>query len=253
MLISGLGNMNPSPESIVGWLLEHQVDLTENNTNTEDESDETESVTDSFEDIDASGASEAVAIGQVTAIPQPEIYKKRSDFVNNDDYALYIRTHIQVGQTVKCCRTYEEVHEGDIGKVVKLDRDELHDLNVQVDWQRKSGTYWVRYIHVEILSNSSTLPRSVIKVGDRVRVKPSVQTPQYKWGSVNHTSVGVVTSISPNGRDVTVDFPMQGNWAGLLGEMELVPCCHPGVTCNGCGANPIAGNAIFLTIFWFSI
>ena len=35
-------------------------------------------------------------------------------------------------------------------------------------------------------------------------------TPKYKWGSVNHNSIGVVTSISANGRDVTVDFPMQG-------------------------------------------
>ena len=130
-----------------------KVDL---NASDEDESSDTDSVSDSFEDIDASGASEAVAIGNPTAIPHPEIYKKRADFVNKDDYALYIRTHIQVGMTVRCCRTYEEVHEGDVGKVVKLDRDELHDLNIQVDWQRKGGTYWVRYIHVEILSNPST-------------------------------------------------------------------------------------------------
>lgn len=52
---------------------------------------------------------------------------------------------------VRCCRTYEEVREGDVGKVVKLDRDGLHDLNVQSDWQHKGGTYWVRYIHVELL------------------------------------------------------------------------------------------------------
>ena len=106
---------------------------------------------------------------------------------------------------------------GDVGKVVKLDRDELHDLNVQVDWQRKGATYWVRYIHVEILSSPSSLPShggppgmpwTVVKVGDRVRVKPSVMTPQYKWGSVNHTSIGVVTSTSLNRRDLTVDFPM---------------------------------------------
>ena len=31
-----------------------------------------------------------------------------------------------------------------------------------------------------------------IKVGDRVRVKPSVTTPKYKWGSVDHKSIGVV-------------------------------------------------------------
>lgn len=52
---------------------------------------------------------------------------------------------------VKCCRTYEEVFDGDVGKVIKLDRDGLHDLNVQCDWQQKGGTYWVRYIHIELL------------------------------------------------------------------------------------------------------
>jgi hypothetical protein len=57
------------------------------------------------------------------------------------------------GMTVRCCRTYEEVHEGDLGRVTKLDRDGLHDLNVQVAWgARSAGTYWVRYIHVELMS-----------------------------------------------------------------------------------------------------
>ena len=41
-----------------------------------------------------------------------------------------------------------------------------------------------------------------IRVGDRVRVKASVKTPRYKWGSITHRSVGTVTSISPNGKDV---------------------------------------------------
>ena len=57
----------------------------------------------------------------------------------------------------------------------------------------------------------------------RVRVRGSVSTPKYKWGSVSHNSVGVVTSLCPNGRDITVDFPMQGNWTGLQSEMEIVP------------------------------
>ena len=30
-------------------------------------------------------------------------------------------------------------------------------------------------------------------VGDRVRVKPTVTTPKYKWGSVSRDSIGVVT------------------------------------------------------------
>lgn len=34
---------------------------------------------------------------------------------------------------------------------LQLDRDGLDDLNVQVNWQRKGGTYWVRYVHVELL------------------------------------------------------------------------------------------------------
>ena len=37
----------------------------------------------------------------------------------------------------------------------KLDRDGLHDLNVQGDWQKKNGTYWVRYVHVELLGHDS--------------------------------------------------------------------------------------------------
>lgn len=129
---------------------------------------------------------------------------------------------------VKCCRTYEEVYEGDVGKVIKLDRDGLHDLNVQCDWQQKGGTYWVRYIHIELLGklqmmvvtlgNLGTMssPRSLtcvgtfffsgfppqsslshIKIGDKVRVKPSVTTPKYKWGSVTHRSVGVVKGKAP--------------------------------------------------------
>lgn len=72
--------------------------------------------------------------------------------------------------------------------------------------------------------------RGIIKVGDRVRVKPSVTTPKYKWGSVNHSNIGTVVSLSSNGKDVKVDFPQQANWTGLISEMEVVPARHPGVT-----------------------
>jgi len=79
---------------------------------------------------------------------------------------------------VRCCRTYEEVHEGDVGKILKLDRDGLHDLNLEIEWQRRGGTYWVRYIHVELLSmpntsfsidkHASSYPSSSIKVTKRI-------------------------------------------------------------------------------------
>lgn len=61
-----------------------------------------------------------------------EVYRKRSEFTSNDEYAMYVRDHICPGMTVRCCRTYEEVHEGDIGRVVRVDRGSLHNLNVQV-------------------------------------------------------------------------------------------------------------------------
>ncbi len=48
------------------------------------------------------------------------VYKKRQDFLSNDDYAMYVRDEIAVGMLVRCCRTYEEVYEGDVGKVVKV-------------------------------------------------------------------------------------------------------------------------------------
>ncbi len=138
---------------------------------------------------------------------------------------------------------------------MKLDRDGLHDLNVQVDWQRKGGTYWVRYIHVELLSQPAITSSSflspfglgphhhqVVRVGDRVRVRPSVTVPKYKWGSVTHGSVGIVSSVAPGGRDVTVDFPQQTNWTGSTSEMEVVPTYHPSVSCDGCLITPIAGS-----------
>ena len=43
----------------------------------------------------------------------------------------------------------------------QLDQDGLHELNVQAFWQRKGGTYWVRYIHVELLGFQ---PRSLVGV-----------------------------------------------------------------------------------------
>ena len=56
--------------------------------------------------------------GEVYTLPTQ--FKKRSDHSSNDEYARYVRDNIQVGMMVRCCRTYEEVHEGDIGRVIKV-------------------------------------------------------------------------------------------------------------------------------------
>ncbi|XP_030881180.1 E3 ubiquitin-protein ligase HERC2 [Leptonychotes weddellii] len=227
----------PGVEALVGWLLDHAdvqvTDLSDADTGSEECSDE-----EVVEDVDDS----AYAVSTGAVVTESQTYKKRADFLSNDDYAVYVRENIQVGMMVRCCRTYEEVCEGDVGKVIKLDRDGLHDLNVQCDWQQKGGTYWVRYIHVELIGYPPPSSPSHIKIGDKVHVKASVTTPKYKWGSVTHQSVGVVKAFSANGKDVIVDFPQQSHWTGLLSEMELVPSVHPGVTCDGCQMFPINGS-----------
>nr|CAD7602465.1 unnamed protein product [Timema genevievae] len=68
-------------------------------------------------------------------------YNKRSDFLSNDEYAIYIRDNITEGMLVRCCKTYEEVHEGDIGRVLKVDSEGLHDLNVQVGRSCRQVSY----------------------------------------------------------------------------------------------------------------
>uniref|UniRef100_A0A8C0VK07 E3 ubiquitin-protein ligase HERC2 n=1 Tax=Cyanistes caeruleus TaxID=156563 RepID=A0A8C0VK07_CYACU len=235
---SGSASGLPGVEALVGWLLDHPdvqiTDLSDADTISDEYSDE-----EIAEEVEEAEACYPYSDGAV--VTESQTYKKRADFLSNDDYAVYIRENIQVGMMVRCCRTYEEVCEGDVGKVIKLDRDGLHDLNVQCDWQQKGGTYWVRYIHVELLGFPPQSSASHIKIGDKVRVKSSVTTPKYKWGSVTHRSVGIVKAFSANGKDVIVDFPQQSHWTGLLSEMELVPSIHPGVTCDGCQMFPING------------
>ncbi|XP_054644739.1 E3 ubiquitin-protein ligase HERC2 isoform X2 [Dunckerocampus dactyliophorus] len=225
-------------EALVSWLLDHPdvqaSEVSDADTVSDEYSDE-----EVLEEVEEAEPTFPVPAGAV--VTESQTFKKRLDFLSNDDYAVYVRENIQVGMMVKCCRAYEEVYDGDVGKVIKLDRDGLHDLNVQCDWQQKGGTYWVRYIHIELLGFPPQSSPSHIKIGDKVRVKPSVTTPKYKWGSVTHRSVGVVKAFSANGKDVIVDFPQQSHWTGLLSEMELVPSVHPGVRCDGCQMFPING------------
>ncbi|KAL2080923.1 hypothetical protein ACEWY4_022776 [Coilia grayii] len=71
-------------------------------------------------------------------------------------------------------------------------------------------------------SGDCTLPTAErgFLVGDRVRVKASVEEPKHKWGSVTHSSVGVVKSFTPSGL-MLVDFPGHSAWKALPSEMEL--------------------------------
>ena len=81
--------------------------------------------------------------------------------MNNDDYAMYVRDNIQVGMMVRCCRTYEEVHEGDIGKVIKVSK-------VMAIWCLGNGWsgVWILWIQVFFFFESMTCWRvTVINCG----------------------------------------------------------------------------------------
>jgi len=129
--ILSIGTFTPSAETLVAWLLENQelvstpVDYsTQTQSSSADvEISESDSMSEEFEDIDASGHDCCI---------QPEVFKKKSDFKNIDEYAAYVQDHVSIGMTVMCIIEFDDVLEGDIGKVVKIERDELHDLNVQV-------------------------------------------------------------------------------------------------------------------------
>lgn len=72
--------------------------------------------------------------------------------------------YYQVGMMVTCCESYEDINKGDIGQVIKVDNDGLHDLNVFANWQRKAGNYWVRFVHVELSSDSMTSGKYIAAV-----------------------------------------------------------------------------------------
>ena len=59
----------------------------------------------------------------------------------------------------------------------QIDKDDVHNLNVQVFWSKKSGTYWVRYSVLELVGGTEQIS-PVFKPGDRVRVKKTVKSPK---------------------------------------------------------------------------
>ena len=135
-----------SIESVINWLLENP-DLSSHGDTPPDPDLGTE---------EASAASGGGGDGGRPRIIRSS-YLRHLDFANSDDYAAYVRDHISIGMQVifdiffhsiwielnwirielvqvRCCRSYDDLVEGDIGNVVQLDRDGLHDLNLQVSF-----------------------------------------------------------------------------------------------------------------------
>ncbi|XP_049884481.1 probable E3 ubiquitin-protein ligase HERC2 isoform X2 [Pectinophora gossypiella] len=144
-------------------------------------------------------------------------YRWRSCFASEEEYAQYLSDVITPGMTVRCCKAYEGVALGDVGQVQKVERDIKQNVFIHVEWRGLGRIAGVRAVHAEVVSGGPPFAS-----GDRVRVRAAVTQPRYKWGCIDHTSVGTVTAISANGRDLTVDFPQQPGWTGQVSEMELV-------------------------------
>ena len=58
------------------------------------------------------------------------------------------------------------------------------------------------------------------RVGDRVKIRADVSEPVHGWGSITHSSVGTVKSLTDF--KLEVDFPEQREWRGKRSEFELV-------------------------------
>ena len=59
-----------------------------------------------------------------------------------------------------------------------------------------------------------------IRPGQIVRVRQEILIPKFEWGGVNHSSFGIVESVTHDGIAV-VDFPSCCRWHGLVSELEV--------------------------------
>lgn len=109
-----------------------------------------------------------------------------------------------------------EPYKGQIGQLVEDDHTG-RPFKILFD---DGKTWWFKDGEVVGLvagAGSDSGSGGELKVGDRVRVKKSVKSPAHGWGSVSHSSVGTLTSVS--GDSCEIDFPEQSGWDGKLSEM----------------------------------
>ncbi|XP_039436955.1 probable E3 ubiquitin-protein ligase HERC2 isoform X1 [Culex pipiens pallens] len=203
-------NIKPTAEQVVQWILEHP-DVTANLGGKGDDNDahsDTESV-----------SSDTMDGGSSLHDSQQVVYKSRDDFKSADQYAIYVRGLICPGMLVRCCQDFEEIRKGDIGTVLKVEPEGLHDLNVRVDWQMRDRPYWMCFVHLELLEAPPSENSATIGVGSQIRIR-NTQHFRYRLNTIPRGSIGTVTSV--NGTEVTAEFPQQTVWNGHLNELELI-------------------------------
>uniref|UniRef100_A0A1B0AIV8 HECT-type E3 ubiquitin transferase n=1 Tax=Glossina pallidipes TaxID=7398 RepID=A0A1B0AIV8_GLOPL len=240
----------PTPEQIVQWILEHP-DICNNTIDPIDYNDPSELETNTnammankvplLQDRETDSDNESLDSSSDTVEgssmqDQSVKFESRKDFQSADQYAMYVRGLVTPGMIVRCCLDFEEIKKGDIGTVLKVDTEGLHDLNVQVDWQLHGNTYWMCFAHIELLEmsreklvfNMNTGRLSQIQTGSQVRMRAA---PRYKWGNILRGSVGTVTAVC--GKHVSVDFPQHPGWKGSINDIEAVGTSVQGSTLLG--------------------
>ncbi|KAI8034196.1 hypothetical protein M5D96_013047 [Drosophila gunungcola] len=243
----------PTPEQIVQWILEHPdvcANTIEEDTLPLTASSSHDPEADSDNECPSSSASTSSTSSSDTVEGQPVAamvseaaapplkFQTRKDFQTADLYALYVRGLVRPGMTVRCCRDFEEIKLGDMGTVLIVDTEGLHDLNVQVDWRNHGSTYWVCFVHIELVelpAQSQAQPRPPpIAVGAKVRLRSS----SLRYGLLcqlrlgRSQATGVVSSV--HGKQLTVDFPdQQPAWQGHINEVELVAPLAMADSCGG--------------------
>lgn len=208
----------PTPEQVVQWIIDHPESIVDEDSKGALNKLNSFNVATTIDSDNDSTCSENLNSSSLSQHEKQAKYAKRDDFKNADQYAIYVRGHIVPGMIVRCCRDFEEIHAGDVGIVLKIEPDELHDLNVRVDFKSHERPFWMCFVHLELLEPPSEDIKSLnITYGSHVKIKPTSAIPRTQ--AVKNL-VGIVTAI--NGLEVIVDFPQQKSWCGQLYDLELV-------------------------------
>lgn len=208
----------PTAEQVVQWIIDHPELIMDEDTKGTLNKINSFNVASAIDSDNDSTCSENLNSSSHNQSQQHAKYAKRDDFKNADQYAMYVRSHIVPGTIVRCCRDFEEIRAGDVGIVLKVEPDDLHDLNVRVDFKSHERPFWMCFVHIELLEPpSEDIKSSNINYGSHVKIKPSSSIARTQ---VVKNSVGIVTAL--NGLEVIVDFPQQKSWCGQLGDLELV-------------------------------
>ncbi|XP_058055381.1 probable E3 ubiquitin-protein ligase HERC2 [Anopheles bellator] len=220
----------PTAEQVVQWILEHpdvtaSLGLSEKCTEHDHHDRTVHSDTESVSSDTMEGSSQqdcATGLASATAGTQ---YKFREDFKSADLYAMYVRGLVCPGMLVRCCQDFEEIRKGDLGTVLKVEPESLHDLNVRVDWQMHNRPYWMCFVHLELLEPPAPTPDGApgcdIMIGAHVRIlRSDTQNYLSRFSSVPLGATGVVKSLI--GSEATVEFPQQTMWTGSVSELVLL-------------------------------